>query len=63
MVDFDLTPLKKAILRLEEGLIRYQEDISDIQIRDGLVQRFEFTYEISHKILKLIFLKYFSNVL
>ena len=52
MVDFDLTPLKKAILRLEEGLIRYQEDISDIQIRDGLVQRFEFTYEISHKILK-----------
>ena len=52
MVDFDLTPLKKAILRLEEGLIRYQEDISGIQIRDGLVQRFEFTYEISHKILK-----------
>ena len=52
MVDFDLTPLKKAILRLEEGLIRYQEDISDIQIRDGLVQRFEFTYEISHKTIK-----------
>ncbi len=48
----DLTPLHKAIARLEEGLLRYQQDISDTQIRDGLVQRFEFTYEISHKMLK-----------
>ncbi|WP_333607554.1 nucleotidyltransferase substrate binding protein [Arsukibacterium sp.] len=31
---------------------RYQRDISNIQIRDDLVQRFEFTYEISHKMLK-----------
>jgi nucleotidyltransferase substrate binding protein (TIGR01987 family) len=48
----DLTPLHKAIARLEEGLLRYQLDVSDTQIRDGLVQRFEFTYEISHKMLK-----------
>ena len=48
----DLTPLHKAIARLDEGLLRYQQDISDTQIRDGLVQRFEFTYEISHKMLK-----------
>lgn len=48
----DLSPLHNAILRLEEGLVRYQQDISDIQIRDGLIQRFEFTYEISHKMLK-----------
>jgi nucleotidyltransferase substrate binding protein (TIGR01987 family) len=48
----DLTPLHKAIARLDEGLLRYQLDISDTQIRDGLVQRFEFTYEISHKMLK-----------
>ena len=48
----DITPLHKAIARLEEGLLRYQLDISDTQIRDGLVQRFEFTYEISHKMLK-----------
>jgi nucleotidyltransferase substrate binding protein (TIGR01987 family) len=48
----DLTPLHKMIARLEEGLWRYQLDISDTQIRDGLVQRFEFTYEISHKMLK-----------
>ena len=48
----DLTPLEKAITRLSEGLSRYQQDITDSQIRDGLIQRFEFTYEISHKMLK-----------
>ncbi|MFI8746366.1 nucleotidyltransferase substrate binding protein [Pseudomonas sp. NPDC077186] len=48
----DLTPLERAIQRLDEGWKRYQLDISDTQIRDGLIQRFEFTYEISHKMLK-----------
>ena len=48
----DLTPLAKAIARLSEGWTRYQQDITDTQIRDGLIQRFEFTYEISHKMLK-----------
>lgn len=47
----DLTPLRNARNRLDEGLRRYQSDTSDTQIRDGLVQRFEFTYEISHKTL------------
>ena len=59
MLNFDLTPLNNAIARLNEGLIRYQTDISDTQIRDGLIQRFEFTYEISHKMLKR-FLEYTS---
>ena len=48
----DLTPLEKAITRLSEGLSRYQQDITGSQIRDGLIQRFAFTYEISHKMLK-----------
>ena len=48
----DLTPLSKALQRLAEGLARYQTDTGDAQIRDGLIQRFEFTYEISHKMLK-----------
>ena len=48
----DLSPLERAIDRLNEGLVRYQQDTSDTQIRDGLIQRFEFTYEISHKMLK-----------
>ena len=51
-MSLDITPLINAISRLDEGLVRYQKDINDIQIRDGLIQRFEFTYEISHKMLK-----------
>lgn len=51
-MSLDISALHKAITRLQEGLVRYQQDITDTQIRDGLVQRFEFTYEISHKILK-----------
>ena len=48
----DISSFDKAIGRLEEGLARYERDVSDIQIRDGLIQRFEFTYELSHKTLK-----------
>ena len=48
----DLTPLVNAQRRLAEGLLRYQKDIGDTQIRDGLIQRFEFTYEIAQKMLK-----------
>ena len=48
----ELTPLSNAIQRLQEGLVRYQKDTTDTQIRDGLIQRFEFTYELSHKMLK-----------
>jgi nucleotidyltransferase substrate binding protein (TIGR01987 family) len=48
----DLTPLINAVNRLAEGLARYERDITDTQIRDGLIQRFEFSYELSHKMLK-----------
>lgn len=47
-----IAAFERAIQRLEEGLVRYQADTSDTQIRDGLIQRFEFTYELGHKILK-----------
>lgn len=52
MTNLDLSSLKKAILKLDEGLIRYNLNIGDDQLRDGLIQRFEFTYELSHKMLK-----------
>lgn len=51
-ININIESLSSAVQRLEEGLHRYQRDVSDIQIRDGLVQRFEFTYELSHKTLK-----------
>lgn len=48
----DMTPLEKAVGRLRDGLERYLRDVGDDQIRDGLIQRFEYTYELSHKMLK-----------
>lgn len=48
----DLSTLHKALGRLDEGYQRYLLDVLDLQIRDGLIQRYEFTYEISHKMLK-----------
>jgi len=50
--ELDITPLENAVQRLAEGLAEYQGNTSYTLIRDGLVQRFEFTYEISHKTLK-----------
>lgn len=48
----DVSLLANAVMRLEEGLFRYTKDISDTQVRDGLVHRLKVTYEISHKLLK-----------
>lgn len=48
----DIGPLERAVERLDEGWTRYQQDTADTQTRDGLVRRFEFTYEIAHKMLK-----------
>jgi nucleotidyltransferase substrate binding protein (TIGR01987 family) len=46
------TSLGNAVRRLREGLARYEREPRDEQIRDGLIQRFEFTYELSHKMLR-----------
>jgi nucleotidyltransferase substrate binding protein (TIGR01987 family) len=48
----DTTSLRNAVRRLREGLTRYEREPTDEQIRDGLIQRFEFTYELSHKMLR-----------
>ena len=48
----DVTPFANAVRRLREGLQRCEREPHDEQIRDGLIQRFEFTYELSHKMLK-----------
>lgn len=48
----DVAPLTQVIFQLEKGLVRYQSDTTDMQIRDGLIHRFKITYELSHKMLK-----------
>jgi nucleotidyltransferase substrate binding protein (TIGR01987 family) len=48
----DTTSLGNAVRRLREGLARYEREPADEQIRDGLIQRFEFTYELSHEMLR-----------
>lgn len=48
----DITPLVNAVARLQEGLARHQREPADEQVRDGLVQRFEYTYELSHRMLR-----------
>jgi len=48
----DPTALGNAVARLREGLARHRSEPSDEQLRDGLIQRFEFTYELSHRTLR-----------
>ena len=48
----DTTSLGSAVGRLREGLARCEREPGDEQVRDGLIQRFEFTYELSHKMLR-----------
>jgi nucleotidyltransferase substrate binding protein (TIGR01987 family) len=49
---FDLSSLGNAVARLREGLARHRREPADEQLRDGLIQRFEFTYELTHKTLR-----------
>lgn len=48
----DLKPLERAVARLREGLARHRAAPDDEQLRDGLIQRFEFTYELAHRTLR-----------
>jgi predicted nucleotidyltransferase len=48
----DTTSLGNAVRRLREGLARYESEPRNEQLRDGLIQRFEFTYELTHRMLR-----------
>ena len=45
-------PFEKAIITLKEAWEEYQKDISNAFIRDSVIQRFEYTFELSHKLLR-----------
>jgi nucleotidyltransferase substrate binding protein (TIGR01987 family) len=50
----DLSPLHNAVSRLQEVLVRYLSDTTDAVIRDALIQRFEFTYDLAPKMLRRV---------
>ena len=47
-----LEPFGRAIQRLEEGLAALSKEPDNLLLRDGVLQRYEFTYELSHKMLR-----------
>jgi nucleotidyltransferase substrate binding protein (TIGR01987 family) len=48
----NLSPLQKALAQLESGLTFALSHSDNELARDGVIQRFEYTYELSHKMLK-----------
>ncbi|MCF6268351.1 MAG: nucleotidyltransferase substrate binding protein [Melioribacteraceae bacterium] len=46
---YSISKLKEAIIRLEEGLRIVKDELGE----DGVIQRFEFTFELLWKTLKL----------
>lgn len=48
----DLTSFEKALARLKKGIARAQAAPHDEELRDSVIQRFEYTYELSWKMLK-----------
>jgi nucleotidyltransferase substrate binding protein (TIGR01987 family) len=48
----DLSSFDKAFASLREAWAEYQKDETNKFVRDAVVQRFEYTYELSHKMLK-----------
>ena len=51
-IELDIQPLEKAVASLEAGLAQYTQAPGNDLLRDGCIQRFEFVYELSHKMLK-----------
>jgi len=52
-INYSIGKLKDAVKRLEEGIEKSKDELD----KDGVIQRFEFSYEILWKTLK-IFLRY-----
>ena len=52
MSSIDLSSLSKAIVSLEAAITRSKIDKDDDIVRDAVIQRFEYTYELAFKLLK-----------
>lgn len=57
METLDFTALENSVYRLKEVVEKYKENENDTIVRDSLIQRFEFTYSISLKLLRRYFME------
>ena len=48
----DIQPLQKAVSALAAAMARHAQNPGDDIVRDACIQHFEFTYEVSHKMLR-----------
>ncbi len=48
----DLSPFRKAVASLDRGLSRALSSPGDEELRDACIQRFEYTFELSWRMLK-----------
>jgi nucleotidyltransferase substrate binding protein (TIGR01987 family) len=51
MAPLDLSPFANAISQLGRGLEILANDLGNQLYRDGVIQRFEFTYSLGHRML------------
>ncbi|HUY90835.1 MAG TPA: nucleotidyltransferase substrate binding protein [Pirellulales bacterium] len=52
MTTLDFTPLADALKQLEDGLRDAREQPQSEIIRDGVIQRFEYTHELAIKLIR-----------
>ncbi|MFN3412507.1 MAG: nucleotidyltransferase substrate binding protein [Thermoanaerobaculum sp.] len=48
----ELSPLARAVASLQRGLSRWQANPEDEELRDAVIQRFEFTFELAWKFVR-----------
>lgn len=48
----DVSSFERAVHSLAEAVHEYQENPDNLFVRDASIQRFEYTYELAHKMLK-----------
>ena len=51
-MSIEIAPLRNALQSLERGLARHRLDRLDEELRDACIQRFEYCFELSWKMLK-----------
>ena len=61
MAELNLDPLEKAIEQLKSGLNQSHADPDNELLRDGVIQRFEYTMDLSWKMIQR-YLKHIAQV-